>query len=264
MSRLNLRSRTAKALLVTVALFVLAVSGWLQPVTDPVGRVVQPVTQGLSAAGQTLARPFNPEFTDRKELEAELARLRSEQSNEQLKIENQALRDQLQFARQTPYTFVGAEVIGFQPESVRSVITVNRGSRDGIQEGMAVVSNGYLVGKVTDVKEMRADVILLTDPAFRIQAISRNTRARGIVSGKVGSTVVLESVVQNEAINQGDTVVTSGSQGRFPRGLPIGTVTRVTETAGTVFKAAQIDSGMEPTKVEFTLILTDGYGRTQE
>lgn len=254
------RTRRTQIIVITILVTGASALGWLTPVNNLLAAASRPFTWGSRALADTIGGWWDEDGqVSREDLEAEIARLRATENAEQLKFENQQLREQLNFAARTKLTFVGAQTLGKQSDSVRAAITINAGREAGIKPDMVVVSQGYLAGKVVEVGERRAEVLLIRDPAFRIQALTRRGRASGVVRGEVGATISLGSIIQTEQIEAGDTVITSGSAGKFPGGIPIGTVASVEPTAGTVFQTARLTPGANLDQLEFVLVITGGY-----
>ena len=147
---------------------------------------------------------------------AELSRLR-----ELLRLD--ALHEQPAFA---------ARVITkrFGPQAVLKTLTVNKGFLDGVIVGTPVLTQNGVVGRILRTAPHASTVLMLTDPAFRLAVIGQESRTPGILSGSTGSNRSLEVayVAQTAEIRVGETLITSGIDGRFPKGIPVGVVTQVT------------------------------------
>ena len=158
----------------------------------------------------------------------------------QLQEENILLREQLHFSTGTNKEGIGAEAIGRGIDPIATTIVINRGSRDGIQVGRAVVvGNGIFIGKIVSVHEKSAIVQLINDTQSRIAAtILNHDHSLGIVEGGFGISVRLKFIPQNEEVKVGDIVVSSGLQENIPRGLVIGTVEAVEKKPQEPFQQA--------------------------
>lgn len=191
-------------------------------------------------------------------LEQEVADLRRKLSEDaELKVENSALRKQLDFKESSPYQLVTARVVGYQPDSFRQFLTINRGSADGIKVGMPVASEGSLVGKISEVSRSSSKVFLVSDPDFRVAAIAQESRAAGVVRGQIGGSLLLDKVAQSEALTPGDTAITSGLGEEFPRGLIIGRIESVSGSEGAVFQSAKIAPSLRFTKLNFISVMIE-------
>lgn len=151
-------------------------------------------------------------------------------------IQNNRLKKLLDFKEIPSYPIVSANVIGGSPSLLRSeVVVVDRGSHDGITQGMPVASSEGIVGRVLTVGSRSSEVLLITDPVSAVDAFIHRTRVRGIVKGTEGGCA-MEYIEQNSDVSIGDKVISSGKEGFFPRGVIIGTVTDI-ETKGSFISA---------------------------
>src|SRR3989304_5081564 len=125
---------------------------------------------------------------------------------------------------------LAADVIAQDPSGLKRALAINRGSNDGLDEGMVVLSrDGSLVGTVSLVYDNFAWLRLITDPnsAVNIAVLpqdGQSAAARGIAAGDLRSGVTLEMLPTQAEIKPGDLVTPSGPGGNYPRGLLLGTV----------------------------------------
>lgn len=238
--------------------------GWLRPVQSVIAGVFAPLTGAASGAGSSTSGLFSVvgEIAtlqkQNQELRSENADLRQRLSDDaELRAQNESLRKQLNVAEIQPNRLVGAQVIGYQPDNLRQFITINRGSKDGIQQGMAVVSEGSLVGTVSEVSGSTSKIFLVTDPNFRVAAIDQDQEARpdGTVRGQIGGGLIMEKIAQNQPVKVGDTVVTSGLGGQMPKGIVIGRVAAVSTSDNAVFQTAQLSTGLTFSRLELVYVV---------
>lgn len=137
---------------------------------------------------------------------------------DQLAAENQRLRQELDFAEDGK-SYVRAEVLGKTVASFREAVRIGAGQKHGLRPDQAVLSQGYLIGRVGSVEDGLATVLLLGDPDVRIPVVIG--QARGIVLPQAGG-LVIDQVVGD--VEPGQTVLSSGIDGLYPPGLAIGTV----------------------------------------
>jgi rod shape-determining protein MreC len=215
----------------TSARFKLAVSSLFLPLfgaSTAVGRVAD--ATGIAVQPKSYIVRQNEVF--RKE-NADL-RLLQQQANELL-AENQRLRQSVGWQKQLPWKSRLGQVIARDPATWWHTIQIDLGSRDGVQLNMPVLTNQRpdgriaLVGKVTVVGESRSRVVLLGDPKLRVAALVQETRDQGVVGPGKGAAlstdfVELGYLSRNSILKPGQTVVTSGDGGLFPKGILIGTV----------------------------------------
>ncbi|HET7825724.1 MAG TPA: rod shape-determining protein MreC [Anaeromyxobacter sp.] len=175
------------------------------------------------------------------------------------RAEAERLRRLLAFAEESPERrYVGARVIGVRLGTVGlQVLTIDRGSDDGIAKLMPVVVGDGVVGRVLAVGGHSADVLALTDRNSSIAVRVERTRARANVRG-LGKpdAAKLEYALRSEDIIEGDAIVTSGTDGVFPRGLKVGKLTALERTAHGLFQEARVVPAVDVTHVEEVLVLT--------
>lgn len=162
---------------------------------------------------------------DNARLREEISRLRSWHSiATNLAVENQSLREMLNFVPPPRASFVSARVIadGSGPFS-RSVL-LNVGTRHNIAKGQAVVNDAGMVGRVIEVGQRSARVLLLTDFNSRVPVVFETTRERAILAGDNSTTMRLDFVSPIAKVTAGERIVTSGHGGLLPAGLPVGTI----------------------------------------
>ena len=156
---------------------------------------------------------------------------------DRIKMENQYLRSELStadrarslaiFQKQSPSQTVAAHVIGNTTGVGANVVIVDRGSANGIEKGMAVITPDGIVGKVTGVYPTASFVLLITDPSFAAGVMSQKNRVHGTLKGQGGTAVGVDYVQNEQKLEQGEWFYTSGDDRIFPKGLPVGQVTAV-------------------------------------
>ncbi len=173
--------------------------------------------------------------------------------------EAERLRKLLAFAQESPERrYVGARVVGVRLGTAgRQLLTVDRGARDGIAKMMPVVVADGVVGRVNSVTSSTADVLVLTDSTSSVAVRVDRTRARANVRG-LGKPdgAKLEYALRTEDMIEGDLLVTSGTDGVFPRGLPVGKVTQLNRTGHGLFQDARVIPAVDPTRLEEVLVVT--------
>ncbi len=163
--------------------------------------------------------------------------------NEQLKEENARLRQETYHAREGlqelarlhtlvrfddkwDYPIVTSRVVGHNPGRFLTTLVINRGTRHGVHEDMPVFSMNGLVGKITKAAMTHSRVQLLVDPNLKLSVMERRTRVVGFLESMDGH-MLTAMVPAHAGIQVGDTLVTSGLGGIFPKGIPVGTVKNV-------------------------------------
>jgi rod shape-determining protein MreC len=151
---------------------------------------------------------------------------------------------------------IAATAIGDDVTPWYHSLVLDRGSSSGLAEGMPVVAADGVVGQIIKVAPNTSRVLLLTDHTSGIAATILRSRARGVVKGKGESGCSLEFASRDDDIKVGDTVVTSGIGGVFPKGIPIGEVTMVKRGEYGVFQTVAIRPAVQLSHLEEMLILT--------
>jgi rod shape-determining protein MreC len=175
------------------------------------------------------------------------------------RAEVERLRRLLGFAEESAERrYVGSRVIGVRLGTAGlQILTIDRGADDGVAKLMPVVVAEGVVGRVLAVGGHSADVLVLTDRNSSIAVRIERTRARANVRG-LGKPdgAKLEYALRSEDIIEGDAVVTSGTDGVFPRGLKVGKLTQLERTAHGLFQEARVVPAVDVTRVEEVLVLT--------
>ena len=170
-------------------------------------------------------------------------------------LQQQRLRELLGFRSLTFPQAVVAEVVGIDPSPWSEVVTMNKGSRDGLRKDIAVVTHQGLVGRTIEVAPHYATVLLVTDRRSAVDAFIQRTRARGIVVGKSRRLCELRYVDLHADIQVGDTVVASGLGEVYPKGLLIGTVAAVHQKPHGLFHEVEVQPTVDLAKLEEVLVL---------
>jgi len=172
------------------------------------------------------------------------------------KNENEKLRDQLKLAPREKFQLEASFVIGQDLQRSESWLLIDKGANAGIKTGMPViVSDGILVGKISEVYSNTAKVILLTDSGSVINAVDVETEAKGVIQGEYGLGTIFDLVAQTDIINKDDTIATSGLGGDFPRGLLIGKVQDTRLTADKLFQQAIVLPRVKYSKLDVVFVI---------
>ncbi|MCX6806617.1 MAG: rod shape-determining protein MreC [Candidatus Berkelbacteria bacterium] len=198
----------------------------------------------LASENQGLQRKIN-------DLEAEKAGLKEKEK------ENEILKRQLNFVENTKgMNLLGANVIGRSPNNFSHYLIINRGEKDGLKIGQAVISEGLLLGKISEVNFNTSKVFLVTNPTGAVPALTQDSRAAGLIKGEIGYGLVLEDLPKDILIFEGENIITSGLGGEYPKGLLIGKLEKVISSTADVFQRASIKSLVDYGKLEIVFIIT--------
>jgi len=200
------------------------------------------------------------QFQSRRTLRLEKNQLRVElalqkaalQRLETLEQENNRLRALLDGARAQDFSYRFAELVRVELDPFSHQVLINRGSVDGVTEGLAVIDGAGVMGQVEDVQLHFSTVRLISDPnhALPVQINRTGLRSVAFGTGETGN-LVLNSVPREADVREGDLIVTSGLGERFPGGYPVARVTRIDREEGQTFALieaaplAALDRGRE-------------------
>jgi len=152
--------------------------------------------------------------------------------------------------------FVTADVIGLDQESALRSLIINRGTRDGIDVGMPVVTDLGMVGRILNVSANASQVQLITDQNSAISGRLQTTRVEGSVVGLLAGNLRMTFIPLGADIVEGDLVVTSGLGGNLPPDIVLGQVTSIRQFEFELFQEAEIRSLIDLDTLEAVLIIT--------
>jgi rod shape-determining protein MreC len=133
-------------------------------------------------------------------------------------------------------------------------LLINCGTERGISEGQAVLSQGYVVGKITYASRGSSTVLLITNSKFTIDARLSKTGASGIVGGSFGTGLILDRLSQSDDAEAGWLVVTAGIDAKVPKNLLIGQVGEVISNRNDLFKKATVSSPIDFDSIDFVFV----------
>ena len=148
-----------------------------------------------------------------------------------------------------------ASVVGSDAVSWSKMITINKGSNDGLKKNMTVVSHEGLVGHIIQTVPYYSKVLLITDVRSAVDALDQEKRTRGVVVGKGSDICEMKYIPQDADIRVGQSVISSGLGGVFPKGLLIGKVSKVEETNKGLFKNVVVTPSVKISFLEEVFVL---------
>jgi rod shape-determining protein MreC len=174
----------------------------------------------------------------------------------ELEVENRHLSDLLELRDALAVQAVAARVIGADATELSRTLILSQGSHSGLRRDLPVISTQGVVGKLIAVAPNASRVLLIDDHNSGLDAFVQRSRARGIVAGLLSGQLTMKYVDRTEDVKPGDSVVTSGMDGIFPRGLLVGQVTQVSQEGPGLFLNVTIRPAANFQKLEQVLILT--------
>lgn len=179
----------------------------------------------------------------------------------ELKRENEILKRQLGFSENlcsdgACFNWEMGGVVGRDLSNYGEYLIINLGAKNGLKKDQAVmISGGIFVGKITEVFDNSAKVTLIISPDSSVNSLTQTTRANGVVKGKYATGANLEMIDQSEELFVGDLIITSGLESGIPKGLVIGKITSIEESANNVFKFAEVNLFADFNRIEEVFVI---------
>jgi rod shape-determining protein MreC len=174
------------------------------------------------------------------ELKAQLDRLRMEnQKVQELERENKRFKTLLGLMEKKPNTLIAAKVIGEDLKNWFRCIIIDKGKSQGVREKMPVITPKGIVGQVVEIDQWHSKVMIINDTNSSIDVNIDGKSTRGLLEGTGQNILTLKYVIKNDGIEIGDKLFTSGKDGIFPQGIPVGIVMTVDRNKPGIF--ADID-----------------------
>lgn len=180
--------------------------------------------------------------------------------------ENRRLKKLLHFGQKMSSKKVLARVVAWDAAGDSKVLRIDRGANDGITLQATVLTNEGLVGYVYRLTDNFADVLTILDSNNRIDGIISRIRSHGIVEGYTSGKCVMKHVTRTEPIILHDAVFTSGLGNVYPKGVRIGSVTRIEREGYGITQYIEITPYVDFGKIEevFVLVAEDSKRRQKE
>lgn len=242
----------------------------LDPLQNISLTVTAPLENGLRELADYVSDLFEGAFN--RDLERENERLREELELLQVQVaagedaqrRAQELEEALGVKEGRPDDqFVVADIIARDPSALKRALAIDRGSKDGLDEGMVVLSkSGSLVGTVSRVYEDFAWLRLITDPNSAVNVVvlsesdEEGSGARGVATGDLRGDLSLEMLPADAQLAEGDLVTTSGLGGNYPRALLLGSAKSVEEKPQAVFRKATVEPAADLSALDTVLVIT--------
>jgi rod shape-determining protein MreC len=259
--------------LITGAILLLISAHFLWSGVRPDQRAAKPrglVMEGLAPVQIAAARLTDGgagiihDYFDLVGVQRENTRLRADLAREQtqrarlaeLEVENLHLSDLLELKQALALKSAAANVIGADASGLARTVVVEGGADQGFAAGMAVLSTEGVVGKLIAVGPTSSRVLLINDHNSALDAFDQRSRVRGIVAGVVDDGLTMKYVDRSEDVKNGDTIVTSGLDGIFPRGLLVGEVTAVLREGPGLFLTVNVAPAADFRRLEQVLVVT--------
>lgn len=240
--------------------------------------VVQQLTSDVTAVmGRIFSKPANAlnnffsdinyledTFKENKRLKEKVDSLAESQAElSVLREENEQLKSELDLQSSlTEYTTMTGTVISRNPDAWVDQVIVDRGSMDGLERGMSVMSKNGLVGRISEVSPTSSKVTLLSTTApssilTSTEIMQEEETIFGVLTGfdLERNELVMEQITSEAAIEIGKEVITSGLGGLVPRGLLVGTITEISLDSQGLGQRVYIEPATDFTDIQFVTII---------
>lgn len=247
--------------LLAIALLVILYEIWPLPFWYFAKKVILPTGEKVSVGLSYLISPFrfiasisdldqeNKSLQEEnKNLTAEVARL-----NESIHLCS-AVNQEVNLSRVTAREMVFAKIIGRTPNTGSQIIVISIGANDGIKEGAAVLSSGYLIGQIKKIDANQSEVRLITSHDSLIPSILEKARETGLTQGGLEGLSLTE-VPATTKVSQGDKVLTSGLGGDLPAGILIGKTEAALKERNNLFQSIKISTPVSISSLEVVSVV---------
>ena len=226
------------------------ISDGAAPILDVMARPAATIAQVVENV-----RELGSLRTENARLKEENARLQHWQTvARRLEAENTILHEHLNVIPDPDPSFLTARIIGDMGSAFGHSMLLAAGSQDGVRKGQVVLSGEALVGHIAEIGMRSSRLLLITDINARIPVVVESTRTRAILTGDNTTRPRLNYLAGSPSINVGDRVVTAGSGGAFPPGIPVGVVASIND--GVV----RIEPFVHRHRLEFVAVVDYGLG----
>ena len=236
--------------------FFTSMRGAFSTVTMPVRYVGAAASVPFQGLGNVFANLTADQQT-LSELRQENERLTA-RNTELEEAEQTAARLQDLLALQSTYSLqsTAARIISGSSDSWTDTVTLDKGSSAGLSVGMPVTDSSGAIGQIIECGTTSSVVRLITDENSGVSAMVQSSRAQGVLKGSADGMLHLTLIGTDQTVDVGDTVVTSGLGGIFPKGLPLGKVISVNKAAGALYYDIDVSPLSSTEGFEEVLVIT--------
>jgi rod shape-determining protein MreC len=169
--------------------------------------------------------------------------------------ENTRLRKLLSFEEKFNLNSIVARVIAKDVSTEFRAVRINRGESSGVRPNMAVVTNEGVVGRVLRTTKTTSDVVTILDLLSAVDAIDERSRAHGVVEGVTDEVCSLRYTLRTDDIQNNDILISSGLGGIWPKGIPVGFVSKVNRKPFGITQEVEVRPSVDFTKLEEVIII---------
>lgn len=225
--------------------------------------MITPFERGLVSTGHFFRNTWNSYVDLRNvrrenhDLQEELGRVRLENARLKTDVDqNRRLQALLDFKEKYVGRTVAAQVIGSGGSEQSHVIYIDK--HEGLKPGMPIITPDGIVGKIKEVYPLSSQVVLINDRDSGAGVILENSRLQGVLRGSDLGELRVDDIMSDEKVDVGERVITSGGDRVFPKGLPVGTVSKVSQDNDTgPFLTIKLKPAADLNRLEEVLVVTD-------
>lgn len=230
---------------------------------------VQTIASPLTSLCSGISKPFKSIGAGTSYSDDEIQKIVQENAQlktlvaelEEYRQQDQRLTTLLELSDTYGLQTVAAKIVG-RSSGWNQTAVISAGSKQGLREGMGVMSSCGLYGQIESVSANTATVRLISDATSKVSAMIQNTRSTGIVSGSYDGNLVLDYISVDTTVGEGDVVLTSGEGGTYPRGIILGTVKSVEIDSSKLYYRIAVDPILSFDSCEEVLVLTGSEDKT--
>jgi len=243
---------------ILVSCVVLLVSNFLSCFKNPTQKVFKPHLSIIGLVKREILGVifYHHNMLQSQGLQSDVDSLRWRLFNlREVTQENVRLKNLLNFKQKSPLRLVAARVIGRSIDSWSSSVVIDKGRYDGIKPGMAVISPKGLVGSIAESMDNTSKVLLINDPNQGIFCIVQRSRQEGLVSGTLGSNLIMRYLPDGAQIIAGDIIITSELSQIYPKGLLLGQVVNIGREFSGLNRYALVKPIVDLSSIEEVLVI---------
>lgn len=224
--------------------------------------ITNPISFGIYNTNRNIGNQFYfvfeaPRFAaqENKALKGQIGELLSENADLRKQLaETAALVSQEKHLDPGTYNVLPARPIG-----LGRYLKIDKGASSGIKVGEAVVFEDNYIGKIIAISTASSNIQLLTDPDSKVSAFSQNKegKGKGVLIGQFGTEILMDKILHEEKITEGDLVYSEGLEGFLPRGLILGRVSQVMERQNEVFKQAKVQPVFDVKDLDLVFVIKE-------
>ncbi len=241
-----------------IILVVLLLANSLSCLKNPLQKIFKPHLSFISLLKREVGGIifYHRNMINNERLNNETGFLRSQLFGlREVYLENKRLKDLLIFKQKSALRLIAARVIGRPADSWSSNVIIDKGKYNGIKPGMVVVNAKGLVGRVSESVDNTSKVLLINDPGLGISSIVQRSRQEGLVSGTLGTNLIMRYLPDDSDIFVNDLIVTSELSQIYPKGLLIGKVIKIGQELSGLNRYAIVKPAVDCSAIEEVFVI---------